>query len=93
MYAISVEIKICKFWPNSYLTDFSKISPETSNETAKYQIWEREQMEDREISQIAKTSSTFGAKCARKLWNFIVFTLWSHDMLFLKIDLIDKLVS
>ena len=37
--------------------------------------FEREQMEDREISPIAKTSSIFGARYTRKLQNFIVFTL------------------
>ena len=41
-------------------------------------------MEDIEISWMVKTSSTFGAKCAKQTQNFF------PHMLFLKIDLIDR---
>ena len=53
-------------------------------------IFERKLMEDSEILLLVKTSSTFGAKCARKWQMFAVFTLWSHDTMYLKIDLIDR---
>ena len=43
-------------------------------------------MEYGEISWIAKTSSTFGASCAKNKQNFIIFTLCSCDTLFLKIE-------
>ena len=64
MYAICDKLVI---WLN-----ICEMSPESSHKTAKNPKFERKQMDYGEILQIAKTSSTFGAKWARKLWNFTI---------------------
>ena len=50
-------------------------------------IFGGEQMEDSEISWMVKTKSTFGAKCAKQNLKFCHFL---HEMLFLKIGMIDR---
>ena len=55
----------------------------------KHHIWEKTGGRQGN-SWMAKTSSTFGAKWARKSQSFTIFTLSSEDTLFLKKGLIDR---
>ena len=87
MYAVNATIKILWILTKAVIwLDFSAILPETSTETTKTPYLQEWQMGDGEVSQIAKTSSTFGASYAKNKQNFAIFTLWSCDMLFLKIE-------
>ena len=62
MYALNVIVKILEiFIKVVILLAFSEIVPETSAKTAKHTIFDIKQMENGEILQIVKTSSTFGA--------------------------------
>ena len=87
MHAVNATIKILEILTKVViLLAFSEILPEASTETAKTPYLQSWQMEYGEISQIAKTSSTFGASYAKNKQNFAIFTLWSCDMLFLNIE-------
>ena len=63
MYALNVIVKILAILIKVViLLAFSKFLPETSAKTAKHTIFDIKQMENGEISQIVKTSSTLGAR-------------------------------
>ena len=63
MYALNVTVKISAILTKAVISlTFSIISPEANAKTANYTKFDMKQMENGEISQIVKTSSTFGAK-------------------------------
>ena len=66
MYAFNVIVKILAILTKAVISlAFSEISPEADAKTADYTKFDIKQMENREISQIVKTSSVFGAKGAQ----------------------------
>ena len=63
MYLLNAIIKILAILTKVVISlAFSKISPEVSAKTAKTTRFDIKQMENGEILQIVKISSTFGAK-------------------------------
>ena len=63
MYALNALVKILAVLTKVVISlAFSKISPEANAKTAKLPNFDIKQMENGEILQIVKTSSTFGAR-------------------------------
>ena len=63
MYALNAPVKILAILTKAVISlAFSEISPEANAKTAQLPNFDIKQMENGEISQIVKTSSTFGAR-------------------------------
>ena len=66
MYALNITFKILAILTKVVISlAFSEISPEASAKAVKPTRFDIKQMENGEILQIVKTSSTFGAKWAK----------------------------